>query len=105
MEIGHENLLLKYQNEGFKEFDAPKITDLKISNYLADVELHDNMSFQEILTVSMKKEEAANKLYADLACKANNDAKKNLFLKLASEEAKHKLQLETVYDKEILKHN
>jgi len=105
MEFGHEKLLLKYQNEGFEEFDAPKITDLKISNYLADVELHDNMSFQEILTVSMKKEEAANKLYSDLSGKANNDATKNLFLKLASEEAKHKLQLETVYDKEILKQN
>ncbi len=105
MEIGHENLLKKYQKEGFEEFDAPKITDLKISNYLADVEIHENMSFQEILTVSMKKEEAANKLYNDLAEKANNEATKNLFLKLATEEAKHKLQLETVYDKEIFKQN
>lgn len=105
MEIGHENLLKRYENEGYEEFESPKIQDLKIADYLADVELNENMSFQEILTVSMKKEEAANKLYNDLAEKANNESTKNLFMKLASEEAKHKLQLETVYDKEIYKDN
>ena len=53
----------------------------------------------------MKRETNANKIYLSIANQATDETTKNIFLKLAEEEAKHKLQLETLYDEEVLKEN
>lgn len=105
MELGHKKILENFEKEGIAEFTAPEIPDLKISDYLEEVKAAEGMSYQDILITAMKKEEKAKNLYLDLAKKSATPETKNLFLKLAGEEAKHKLQLETVYDDEILAHN
>ena len=106
MEIKHAEILQKFTIDSAENHNINKITNLKISDYLEDVVPHDNMSFQEILIIAMKREETANKLYLKLA-EENVVIEKvrNLFLNLAEEEAKHKLQLESIYDKEVLKDN
>ena len=78
---------------------------MKISNYVVDMEPAPDMTYQDIIIMAMKREEAANKLYTAMAEKVGNEEIKKLFQKLASEEAKHKLHFEKIYDKEILTDN
>ena len=63
------------------------------------------MSYQDALTLAMKKEKAAFRMYTVLADKATDPVVKTLFLKLAQEESKHKLRFEIEYDDYILKEN
>lgn len=105
MELGHMEILQRFEMEGLEHYSAPKITDLKISDYMEEIIPRDDLTFQEVLITAMKREESAKNLYLDLAKKTDNETTRNLFLKLAGEEAKHKLQLETIYDEEILVEN
>ena len=85
---------------------APKsVQDLKIGDYLIDVEPAPGMTYQHALNVAMKAEKAAFKLYHDLAQKTDAPRLKELFLALAQEEARHKLRFEIEYDEMILTEN
>jgi rubrerythrin len=79
-----------------------KITDLKIGDYLVDVEPTPDMSYQDALIVAMKKEKASFKLYSNLAQTVDDSNMQSLMWNLAQEEAKHKLRLEIEYDEVIL---
>ena len=105
MEIGHKTLLENLTNEGIDSYIPPIITNMMISELLKEPELDQSASFQEILIVAIKREEVANKLYLTLSEGSETPETKNLFLKLATEEAKHKLQLESLYDREVLIEN
>ncbi len=104
-EMSHKSRLLKIKDEGTFEIRDEKIYDLQIADYLVDVEVTPNMSYQDALVVAMKKEKSAFKLYTNLATKAPTDALKDIFLSLAQEESKHKLRFEIEYDDYILKEN
>ena len=82
-----------------------KVMDLKIGDYLVDVEAVPGISFQDALIVAMKKEKKAFKLYTDLAAATDNPTLKETFLALAQEEAKHKLYFEVQYDDIVLTEN
>jgi rubrerythrin len=56
------------------------------------------MSYIDLLVLAIKKEEAARKLYTDLATIAKEQKLRDIFLKLAQEEANHKLRFEIEYD-------
>lgn len=105
MEIEHMRILMDLKGSELDNYTPPNIPNLKISDYLEDVEVADDLDFQQVLTIAMKKEEAAKNLYKDLADNAEDDKLKNLFMKLADEEAKHKLQLESIFDDEIFAEN
>lgn len=101
----HKALILDVK--GGKKLDPPgkSVADLKISDYLEDVEPSRDMGFQDALILAMQREKKAAQLYTDLASMAENENMRNLFSTLAQEEAKHKLGLETLYDESILKEN
>ncbi len=82
-----------------------KVIDLKIGDYLVDVDPSTNLDYQGALILAMKKEKKAFKLYNDLAEMTQNESMRALFLGLSQEEAKHKLKLETEYDEYILTEN
>ena len=84
---------------------AKAVQDLKIADYLVEVDPEKVKDYQEALILGMKREKAAFKLYSDLAKVAQDDKVKQLFLALAQEEAKHKLQFEVEYDENILTEN
>ncbi len=86
-----------------KKFTAPEkeITDLKISDYVADVSTDKIENFEDALVVAMKKEKAAFKLYTRLAGMVDSKEAADLFLALAREEAKHKLRFEIEYDQSL----
>lgn len=105
MEKGHIKILENISKNIKNETSIPKVDDLKIADYIVEVKPTAEMSYQDILIIAMKKEEMAQKLYKKLADQSDNDEIKNLFLRLASEEAKHKLRFEKIYDDDILKEN
>jgi rubrerythrin len=102
-EEGHQRLLEKLNLEKIDQAKIEKIPDLKISDYLAEVEFKPDMSYADILRMGMKLEEHSLKLYTDMKESSKDEDLTKLFGFLANEEAKHKLRLEKIYDEEILK--
>ena len=84
---------------------AAKIADLRITDFLVDVEPTPDLDYQGALIVAMKKEKAAFALYNQLAELAPEASLRDLLLALAQEEAKHKLRFELEYDQVVLKDN
>ena len=105
MEKGHVKVLENIKMEPIEDMQVPKVENLSISDYIIETAPEPGMSYQDILIVAMKKEEKAQQLYTTLAEESPDDSIRKLFLKLASEEAKHKLIFEKIYDDEILTEN
>ncbi len=104
MEISHKTILENHLNNPSEINIIEQPTNLQISDYMDDVEAESDITFQQILIIAMKREERAMSLYQQLAAEVEGEAR-NVFIRLSQEEAKHKLQLETIYDEEILKEN
>ena len=96
------NIIIGTEASGIK---VSEVEDLKIGDYLVDKEPHQDMSYQDILIIAMKKEKKAFKLYNDLANRISDSNLKAIFYNLAQEEAKHKLRFEIEYDEKILTEN
>ncbi|KPK72583.1 MAG: rubrerythrin [Phycisphaerae bacterium SM23_30] len=97
-EEGHKIKLLQVK-QGQQLISAEaKVQDLKISDYVVDLEPKADMDYQDALILAMKKEKAAFKLYTDLAASTGDENLRQVFLGLAQEEAKHKLRFEIEYD-------
>lgn len=104
-EMGHKAKLVAIKQGKTLSASKESVQDLKIGDYLTDVEPGPGLSYQEALVVAMKKEKAAFKLYSDLAASTANAELQEIFASLAQEEAKHKLRFELEYDDYILTEN
>jgi len=102
MERGHKTKLEKLDTGYFSSKEIKPPQDLKISDYLVDVKLKPDSSYQDILLFAAKQEKAACELYTDFA-KMYSEAPeiKQIFEVLAQEEATHKLKLEREYDDNV----
>ncbi len=105
MERGHIVVLNNIRERGMGKIKVQEVTDLHISDYIADAEPSANMTYQDVLIVAMKREEAAMKLYTDMASRFPGTELEKLFKKIAAEESGHKLKFETLYDEYILRDN
>ena len=103
-ELGHKAKLEAIKQDKTLE-PMEKVADLKIADYLVDVEPQPSMDYQDALILAMKKEKAAYKFYTHLAAVAGDENLTKTFLQLAQEEAKHKLRFEIEYDEVVLKEN
>ena len=72
--------------------------NLGIGEHLVDLKPTPDMDYKQALIVAMKEEKAAFAMYLGLADAADSRAIQELFLKLAQEEARHKLRFELEYD-------
>ncbi|MHC4445014.1 MAG: ferritin-like domain-containing protein [Planctomycetota bacterium] len=104
-EKGHKTKLLAIKGGKQVLFAHEQVLDLKIGDYLEDVSLSSDLDYQEALTVAMKAEKAAFRLYQDLASTTDDPALNEMLLGLAQEEAKHKLRFEIEYDDNVFKDN
>ena len=104
-ERGHKRKLQHLDEVKAAATAVEKVPDLKISDYLVDVEFRPDMSYQDVLILAMKREESAFKLYTDMANRSEDPDLAQLFRVLAQEEARHKLNLETEYDERVLTEN
>ena len=84
--------------EKIDSYEFKKIPDLKIRDYMVEIEYEEGMPMPEILKLAMKREEKAVKLYTMLAEQTSDDDVKKVMLMLVQEESKHKLGLESMYD-------
>jgi len=101
----HKEKLLAIDLGGVSDADVPEIPDLKIADYADRAEVTEDMDYQDVLSVAMKREESAHNLYTMLASNTTDAGLRKLFELLASEEAKHKLALEKEYDEHVLSEN
>lgn len=105
-ELGHRKKLESIRKGGTIAVQEAGVLDLKIGDYLVEVNTdRDDLSYQETLIVAMKEEKAAFRLYTDLAARTSDPAIKKTFQMLAQEEARHKLRFEIEYDDNVLKEN
>ncbi len=104
-EKGHRAKLQAVKDGKQLVLEPKQVMDLKIGDYLVNIEPSPEMTYQQALNVAMKAEKAAFKLYHNLAEKTDDPKLKTLFLVLAQEEARHKLRFEIEYDEEILTEN
>lgn len=88
-----ENLIIEEINQSRIEL----IRDLKISDYLIEIDLKPFMSYMAILKIGMKMEEQFIKLYNDLKESITDEKIRNLLTRLVHEEEKHRLK----FDKEL----
>ena len=106
-EEGHKAKLLAVKRAGTLTLKPAggKIVDLKIGDYLVDADPEADLTYQDALILAMKQEKAAFKLYTDMAEAAPDAELRDLLLRLAEEEARHKLRFEIEYDEHILTDN
>lgn len=104
-ELGHKKKLQDVKSGKRLAAAEQKVLDLKIGDYLVDVEPDAGMDYQQALVLAMKKEKKAFKMYTDLAASTDDEGLEQTFLALAQEEAKHKLRFEIEYDSFIMTEN
>ncbi len=105
-ELGHKSKLERMKTGEKVVVSDEKVQDLKIGDYLVEVDVaREDLSYQDALIIAMKEEKSAFKLYSDLAARTDDPAAKEIFLMLAQEEARHKLRFEIEYDEYILTEN
>jgi rubrerythrin len=98
-EEGHR-IKLEAVKAGKVTIKKQDVGNLNIANYVSDVEPNPGMSYVDLLAVAMKKENLSCKLYTDIAAMAQREDLTDIFLKLAQEEAGHKVRFEFEYDLE-----
>ena len=104
MERGHKKKLEILDVSFFESQHIDPPQDLKISDYLVDVELQPDSSYQDTLLFAAKCEKAAAELYTDLAAVYSETPEvSKMFQVLAQEEAHHKLLIEREYDDKVYK--
>ena len=101
-ERGHRAMLANWRQETAAKRQEEAVEDLKISDYLVEAPVSGKMSYQDVLIVAMKREERALALYRTLAQRSRDEGSRRLFERLAEEESKHKLRIESEYDRVIL---
>ncbi|OQY37270.1 MAG: hypothetical protein B6226_05330 [Candidatus Cloacimonetes bacterium 4572_65] len=105
MEKGHIIAIQNIQKKGLEQFEYSERKAINVSNYLVANYDKDNLTFENIIILAMKREEMAYKLYKDLSLQFTGTQLESLFRKLADEEIKHKLHFEDIYNNEVAKDN
>ncbi len=101
-EEGHKRKLLDVKAGKQLAPVEGKVLDLKIGDYLVELQPSPDMDYQDALILAMQKEKSAFKMYSDLAEAVDDENLKTLFTSLAQEEAKHKLRFEIEYDDRVM---
>ncbi|MBN1608402.1 MAG: ferritin family protein [Polyangiaceae bacterium] len=104
-ELNHKHKLKAIKAGGKLLRSRERVQDLGIAHHTVDVEPGRELGYQEALILAMKREQASQRLYTDLAAATEDAELREAFLALAQEEAKHKLRFETEYDEVVLQEN
>lgn len=96
----HAQWLKNFKGKGLVEQDwhPEKVQDLKISDYLTGGDSLEGAGLQDTLIFAMKREQQAAEFYSQMMSMMRGKDAKLLCQRLAQEELKHKLKLETLYD-------
>ena len=101
-ERAHEaRLKMLYENKD--EFDIGKPIDLILDNFRVPTVLKENSSINEVFKFAIDSEQKAFELYSELANADFSEETRAFFSTLASDEQKHRFDLENEFEKEYRK--
>ena len=104
-ELAHAEALEALDPSKLPPMPAAPGEDLRIAEFLKDVDLGPDADFQTVLIYAMKREENSRDFYQTMADGQDDPKIKQLFALLSEQELGHKRALEKVYDDEILRWN
>ncbi len=98
-ELEHKaKLELEVMKSGKTVTVEPKPLRPERSYILSDNESPLDMDYKDMLLLGMEKEEAAFRIYVNLAGRARDEESREVLLAIAEEEVRHKLRFQTEYD-------
>jgi len=97
IESGHRKKLEAIK-AGKITLNNEEVGDLGITSKIDEIEADAKMDYIDLLKIGMKQEETSRRLYLKLAQAAQTEEIRDTFLKLANEEAQHKMRFELEYD-------
>jgi rubrerythrin len=103
MEQGHITMIEGIRRQGIDRVVLLDVRDLQISEFVSAEPDLDQLDYQGILIVAMKREENSTKLYSEMAMRFENSEMQKLFNRLTQEEKQHKLYFEKLYDEVVLR--
>jgi len=98
----HRAILLEQDLSIEGEFATSPIEDLRLSDFMVDVQFTPDINYQEALAMAMKKEEKAHAFYLSWQDRCRSEKTARIFEFLAGEELRHKRKIEEIYDTDIL---
>jgi rubrerythrin len=98
----HEKLLKGLSPKSLDLRAPAERQDIRLSDYIVDVEPSKDLNYQELLIIAMKREEKAYALYGRLEVLAADDVTRKVFALLRGEELRHKSRLESEYEQHVL---
>jgi rubrerythrin len=98
VEEQQHKIRLEAAKAGEVDIGEEEVGDLGLSDFVEDIEPRPDMSYNDLLVVAMKKENRSYRLYMDIALTVQKLQLRDIFLKLAQEEAEHRLRFEIEYD-------
>jgi rubrerythrin len=101
-EAHHRDLLKQQDLSGEEAFAPSQVEDLRLSDFMVDVQFTPDINYQQALAMAMKKEEKAHAFYAAWKDRCSSENTQKIFEFLAGEELKHKRKIEEIYDSDIL---
>jgi rubrerythrin len=95
-EKGHKEYLLKYRQTGFAGSSRPVI-DYKIAEHLVKPDLQKDIQSKDVYIIAANRELNAHNFYKGLAGLHPAGDIREMLLRMASEELKHKEKMEYLY--------
>jgi rubrerythrin len=82
---------------------AEAVPDLRLSDHLEAKPLDANADYQDVLLMAARREKAAHDFYVAMGEMVDDQLVKSIFEMLASEELRHKYEIEKTYEEVIYK--
>ena len=80
---------------------AEPVQDMRLSDHLEAKELEPNADYQDVLLFAARREKAAHDFYVAMAELVDDALVKSIFEMLATEELRHKFQVEKTYEEVV----
>lgn len=101
-ESGHKEVFKRIDLAEAMQHASRKVPDMKLSDYLVDVPIRPDMTYDEIIRHGIKTEESAYQLYVAAAELTDDPKLKKTLLIFAEVEKGHKKRLEELYDERVM---
>ena len=98
-ELEHKATLeLEFLKKGKTLFLKDRQVDFNISDYIINDEATLDITYKDMLSLAIEKEEAAFRTYINLLAYVDNQESREVLLALAEEEVRHKIRFEIEYN-------
>lgn len=98
-EVKHKNFLVSYRDGGFgtTALRMSDVVDYKVAEYLEEPDVDENSKPEDVYLVASHRELRSHYFYTELANMHAEGDLREMLLKMANEELKHKEKMEYLY--------